>query len=252
VRPSLLPAVAALCLATACGAGSWGTLAEAAGERQRVECAGTELPAVVFVHGLGDEASSASFEPVIERLPGDRRWCRYDRPGAGDSPAPAESGRDADDLDRELDAVVREADDGPVVLVGHSFGSYPVLHYARTHTDRVAGLVLLDGVEPNFGLRAAVGADDLADVPMAGEALDLGSVQEQTAAAVTASDAPLGDLPLVVVARGRDSTPDWTAAQRALGELSSAGELRTAAGSGHQIPADAPGAVVEAIRAVAG
>lgn len=251
MRPAVLAVTASVLLTAACGSAGWGTLTEAAGERQRVECAGTAGPAVVFVHGLGDEASSASFAPVIDRLDDGRRWCRYDRPGAGDSPAPTEAGRDADDLDRELDAVVREADaDGPVVLVGHSFGSYPALHYAVTHDDRVAGLVLLDGVEPGFGLLRALGAADPGEVPMADEALDLAAVQEQTTA-VTEGREPLGDLPLVVLARGRDSTGDWEAAQRELGELSSAGQVRTV-DSSHEVPTDAPDAVVEALRAVAG
>ncbi len=251
---ALLAATVALCLVAGCGGSSWGTVTDAAGQGQRVECAGTELPAVVFLHGMGDRASSASFASVIDRLEADRRWCRYDRPGAGDSPAPTRSGRDAEDLSRELGAVVAEAegDHGAVVLVGHSFGSYPALHYARAHPDRVAGLVLLDGVEPGFGLARASGADDLADVGMAEEALDLSAVQEQTERAVAAGGEPLGDLPLVVVARGRDSPPGWTAAQRALGELSAAGELRTAADSGHDIPTDAPGAVVDAIGSVVG
>lgn len=237
----------------ACGSGGWGELVAAAGEQQRVECAGTALPAVVFVHGLGDEASSASFEKVIDRLDPDQRWCRYDRPGAGDSPAPARPGRDAEDLSRELDAVVAEADgDGPVVLVGASFGSYPVLHYALARPDRVTGFVLLDGVEPGFGLARALGTAELGDVAMAEEELDLGAVQRQTATAVAARPAPFGDLPVLVVARGRDATPDWTAAQRALGELSSAGRVRTVADSGHEIAADAPDAVVEAVASVIG
>ena len=37
-------------------------------------------------------------------------------------------------LDAELDSVVHQADPGqPVVLVGYSFGSYPVLYYTARH-----------------------------------------------------------------------------------------------------------------------
>ena len=83
-----LTALAALTsVVVACSpAPDWGSVETIAGEQVRVECRGTVTPAVVLVHGIGDGASSASFDKVLERLPTDRRVCRYDRPGAGDSP----------------------------------------------------------------------------------------------------------------------------------------------------------------------
>ncbi|MDR7319953.1 MULTISPECIES: alpha/beta fold hydrolase [Catenuloplanes] len=241
----LVLAVAAL--GACAGEPSWGTVTEAAGERQRVECRGTTGPALVLVHGIGDRAGSASWDGVLDRLPGDRRVCRYDRPGAGDSPEPRAGDRDGDDLTAELDTVVTEAG-APVVLVGHSFGSYPALIYTAAHRDRVAGLVLVDGVEPRFGLLPALGADSWADVPAAGERLALDRVQTQAGDAVARPGA-FTALPLVVLHRGEKATDAWIAAQQRLAALSTRGTLRVAEGSGHEIPSDAPGAVVDAIGA---
>lgn len=236
-----------LLLVVGCGGSPMGVELTAAGERIRVDCAGTVGPAVVFVHGIGDRASSASFAGVRSRLAGDRRTCRYDRPGAGDSPPPTRAGRDAADLDQELAAVVTAADPaGKVILVGHSFGSYPVLRYAAAHPERVCGLVTLDGVEPGFGLLRALGAADWDQVPMGEERLDLAAVQDQTARAVRPG---LGDLPLLVLERD-GAGPEWTAAQRAMAAMSTAGRVVRVPESGHELPTDDPDAVADAIRTV--
>jgi pimeloyl-ACP methyl ester carboxylesterase len=244
--------VAVAVLAGGCGgAPPWGAVEDAAGERQRVQCRGAAAPAVVLVHGIGDRASSASYEDVIERLPADRRVCRYDRPGAGDSPAPRRAGRTAADLDAELDAVVRAADPArPVVLVGHSFGSYPVLAYTAGHRERVAGAVLVDGVEPGLGLAAALGADSLDAVPQAREGLDLPAVQRGTAELVTGGREEFADLPLTVLRRGRGTTPAWLTSQERLAALSRQGTLAVAEEVGHDIPTDDPEAVAAAITAL--
>ena len=253
MRKSAVATLALTVTLSACAAQpSWGALEEAAGERQRVQCRGVTGPAVVVVHGIGDAASSTSFDEVTATLPDDRRVCRFDRPGAGDSPEPRRTSRDAAQLDRELDAVVRQADPGgPVVLVGHSFGGYPVLAYAARHRERVTGAVLLDAVDPELGLLTALGAPSWSEVGMAGEDLDLAGIQEQTAAAVHEAAKELSDLPLVVVRRDRNVTPAWLAAQQRLAALSQRGTLVVAAGSSHEIPGDNPGAVIEAIDRVA-
>lgn len=236
-----------LVLVTGCGGGPMGVEMAAAGERVRVDCTGTVGPAVVFVHGMGDRASSASFTGVRSRLAGDRRTCRYDRPGTGDSPPPSRAGRDAGDLDRELAAVVEQADPGGrVILVGHSFGSYPVLLFAATHPGRVCGVVTLDGVDPVMGLLTAFGVADWAAVPGGSEQLDLAAVQDQTAAAVRPG---LGDVPLLVLERDA-AGPDWVAAQQRLASLSTAGRVVPVPGSGHELPTDAPDDVADAIRTV--
>lgn len=58
----------------------------------------------------------------------------------------------------------------------------------------------------------------------------------------------LGDRPLIVLTAGRESTPEWLALQQSLAKLSSRSRQITVPDSGHLIPLERPGAVVNAIR----
>jgi pimeloyl-ACP methyl ester carboxylesterase len=239
--------VLAVLLLAGCAGGS----ATVAGEEpatvagQRVWCAG-EGPAVVLVHGIGDDASSTQWLDVERDLAGHVRVCRYDRPGVGDSAEPTGPRRGADELDAELDAVVRHAaGSAPVVLVAHSFGGYPARVYAGRHPDRVAGLVLVDALDPGIGVVRGSGAADLGGVAMGGEALDLADV-EAAAAAVTGLRA---DLRLAVLSRGQDLSPSWTAAQDRLADLVDGTQV-VVVDAGHQVPTEAPDAVADTVRSV--
>jgi pimeloyl-ACP methyl ester carboxylesterase len=217
--------------------------AEVAG--QQVWCAG-EGQAVVLVHGIGDEASSAQWTEVERRLAGEARVCRYDRPSTGESAPPDRAGRGADALVAELDAVVMHAaGDAPAVLVAHSFGGYPARLYADRHPDRVAGLVLVDALDPSVGVVRGTGAADLGAVAMAGEDQDLADVESATAAVTGLAPG----LRLTVLSRGRDPSPAWSAGQDRLAGLVE-GATVTVVDAGHQVPTEAPDAVVDAVRGV--
>ncbi|TFV48205.1 alpha/beta fold hydrolase [Blastococcus sp. TF02A_35] len=241
---ALLTAVAA----TACGSPAEpvpGEEAATVSPGQQVWCAGSG-PAVVLVNGIGDGASARQWLDVHRELADRARVCRYDRPGTGDSAAPGRAGRGAEELDAELDAVVRHAagaDD--VVLVAHSFGGYLARIHADRHPERVAGLVLVDALDPSVGVVRGTGAEDLGSVPMAGERLDLGDL-ERAAASV---DALPGDPPVVVLRRGQGSSPAWDAGQAALAALS-ARSRTVEVDAGHQIPSEDPEAVVAAVHEV--
>jgi len=97
-------------------------------------------------------------------MPGEattNRVCSYDRPGTLDysknpptittrsSPVPMP--RTAAAVVSELHATLAAAHvPGPYVLVGHSMGGLFSLLYARTFSDQVAGLVLVDAFSPNI------------------------------------------------------------------------------------------------------
>lgn len=211
---------------------------------QRAWCAGTG-PAVVLISGIGDDATSAQWVEVERALAKDTHVCRYDRPGTGASRSPATAGRGADELVKELDTVVdHAAARANVILVAHSYGGYLALLYANRHPDRVSGLVLVDALDPAVGVLRGTGASTLAEVAMAQEQLDLGDV-ERAAKAVTEL---AGDPPVVVLSREKDSTAAWTAGQQHLAALSRRSAREVADGAGHQVPSEAPQAVVAAVK----
>ena len=66
-----------------------------------------------------------------------------------------------------------------------------------------------------------------------------------------ASSYPLGNLPLIVLERGKDTNEAWHAQELQLADLSSIGKLIKAEGSGHMIHLERPDLVASAIRQVA-
>ncbi len=62
------------------------------------------------------------------------------------------------------------------------------------------------------------------------------------------AETSLGSMPLIVIAAGENmSTPDWAAAQNAMAELSTNGQLIVAEDSGHAVHLDEPAIVIKAI-----
>ena len=115
-----------------------------------------------FVDGLhvwqrGDSGSTVVFEagiaatclnwiPVQEALSTGARSCSYDRAGLGWSRASGGEHsliRITDDLHGMMEALALPR---PVVLVGHSFGTFVVRVYAHRFPDEVTALVLIDPV----------------------------------------------------------------------------------------------------------
>lgn len=119
-----------------------GRLVDVGGHRLHVACAGNGSPTVLLESGIA--ASSLSWSLVQSRVAAFTRVCSYDRAGLAWSDPPS-SPRTFDRIVDELEAVLAHiAPRERYVLVGHSFGSFVVSAYAMRHTERVAGLVLVD------------------------------------------------------------------------------------------------------------
>lgn len=111
------------------------------GRRLHVERWGAGSPTVVLEAGMG--ASHHMWAAVVPAVAGRATVVAYDRSGLGLSPAddaPRDLARLTDDLVDLLDHL----GDGPVVLVGHSWGGPIVRSAAAQRPDRTAGLVLVD------------------------------------------------------------------------------------------------------------
>ena len=124
-----------------------------------LECRGQGEPTVVFISGGGlaaDEWSTlapGSVEtPVMDQMAMTNRVCAYDRPGTtrvtGESSrsTPVKLPRTLTEMSQELgDVLTAGHENGPYVVVGHSFGSPIGRLYAGMNPDDVVGMVWVDG-----------------------------------------------------------------------------------------------------------
>ena len=227
------------------------SIVSAAGVRQWLSCAGPGSLTLVVVPGLA--ASAMSWSTVLPALRRVVRTCVYDRPGLGRSP-PRPDRRavvDAGGLARELWALLRTAgEDGPYVVLGHSFGGLVARAFVAEHRSAVDGVLLVESVTPGDPTLPRYWTE-------AGHAVDL-----VASAAAAGGGPPLGSTPLVVLSASepdRDhlggppyGQPGWMTAlwrtqQRDDLRLSTA-SVQVVAHAGHVVQQDDPAAVALAVR----
>lgn len=225
--------------------------------------------AVVFESGFGQGAGV--WRDVIADLGADCRCIAYARAGLGrsgtdGSPKPIDA--HLQDLGAVIDTL---APDRKVVLVGHSYGGLLATEFARKHPERLHALVLVDPatMQQRHAFMAAdrtrIAADDQALLamlppPMAAE---YALLVAQLDSADATSPRAMPDLPVALLtatqvadepfvfeetAQGKSL---WKAQHAALFAGFSRGTHRYFA-TGHNIHREDPGAVADAIRAVAG
>ena len=235
------------------------------------ECAGHGRPTVVLEAGAG--MASPTWDAVWDALVGMTRTCRYDRAGLGrSSEAPLPEDTPAawtDDLEALVDIL---APDGPLLLVGHSAGALYVRLLAHRRRDRVAGLVLVDGLEEHHRTRVL-------QLPPPGDSSDARAWRDylagQRARQTLADDGVdrvvrdmeparnLGHLPIRILSAEEPLGPPppgfargmidhmeriWRDGQRRMEGLSTRTVRAVVPGTGHLLHRDRPDAVVSAVR----
>ena len=99
--------------------------------------------AVIFVHGW--TCDDSSWQGQVGPISRNRRVITLDLPGHGRSGMP-KNGFSMELFARAVEAVRADARVDKAVLVGHSMGTPVIRKYALMYPDRVAGLVLVDGL----------------------------------------------------------------------------------------------------------
>ena len=131
-----------------------GRLVDVGGYRLHINCVGTGSPTVVIEAGWGDWSATWSSR-VQPEVAGTTRICTYDRAGLGWS-EPGPLPRTSQQFVQELHTLLVNADiAGPYVLVGHSLGGLTVRLFAHEYPAEVAGVVLVDAMNPRPGTPVA-------------------------------------------------------------------------------------------------
>jgi pimeloyl-ACP methyl ester carboxylesterase len=260
-----------------------GELVDVGGHRLHINCTGTGSPTVVIVSGLGDWSTSwaSVVQPEVAKTTG---VCTYDRAGLGWSDAGSATS-DAAQFAQELHTLLQNANvPGPYVMVGHSLGGFIARIFAHDYASEVAGVVLVDSMNPKqvseslsnklalfSSMEAAlarVGAARLiVKLPAIASSIRPGeeayyplfsrpgsfrtTAKEYkslpASAAESAAVTSFGDLPLIVLTARGNTNPGWPEWQTELLELSSNSQHLFAENSGHVIQFDEPEAAVNAI-----
>jgi pimeloyl-ACP methyl ester carboxylesterase len=147
-----------------------GRLVDVGGYRLHIHCVGEGGPTVILDALFpGGVSNWAWIQPDIAKS---TQVCSYDRAGLGWSdtgPEPRDAVQQAEELHTLL---VNAGVGGPYVLVGHSLGGLSVRMFADLYPDETAGMVLVEGTDPDSwerqGLPEGVGVDrtQLAVAPM--------------------------------------------------------------------------------------
>jgi pimeloyl-ACP methyl ester carboxylesterase len=133
-----------------------GQMVDVGGRRLHLYCTGAgDGPTVVIEAGAG--AFSVNHRAVQQRVAEFARVCTYDRAGYGWSD-PAPPGRSLVDRVHDLHAVLHLGGvPEPYVLAGHSMGGLLVQIYQQRYPKEVAGMVLIEGTNPNYMFGKPVG-----------------------------------------------------------------------------------------------
>ncbi len=253
--------------------------------RLRVDCEGEGDVTILFEPGLG--GSAFEWQPLQQTLKSRARSCVYDRAGygwSGSSPYPRTARRLATEANRMLAAMDIN---GPLILVGHSFGGFVMRLLALQRAENILALVLIDSshesqlerLEKLNGRSMMPSGNSFvispADIPASLPADVQNEIRRfsQTRKAYAALHSEMSRFresadqvrrsrvvvpyPVVVIRRGRDlhttdykgdlKTAIWKELQQDLVTLSERGRIIVAEQSGHHVHADQPELVVNVI-----
>jgi pimeloyl-ACP methyl ester carboxylesterase len=215
-----------------------------------LHCVGSGTPTVILE--AGHELPGSDWRSVHPALGQLTRVCSYDRAGIGYS-SDAPPGRSADAVVEDLHGLLEAAGIGsPYVLVGHSLGGLHARRYARKYHEQIVGMVLVESVPAEATPIAAPRTSAEHDRNFAARQAELRSARGS-----------LGELPLVVLSRGKPNPlpgiapelaarfeQEWSQLQGEQTWLSKNSVQSVGDRAGHFLHHDAPELVLAAVQTV--
>ncbi len=241
-------------------------------------------PTVILESGLGTPSSYKDWEQIQSELSKYTRVISYDRAGYGWSES-ASNDRTAEQIADDLHALLKEAgEEGPYLLVGHSFGGFTSQVFAHKYKEDVAGLVLIDSSHVDqeggfskvesylirglkeIGVGRVLGWINMLPIyePFTKDELsvhffhqhfynanqisEMEYMMTESAEQVRAAQASgFGDMPLSVLSVEHEDYPEWSSLQQQITSLSSNSQHTVVKDASHYIHLDQPEIVVETI-----
>lgn len=103
----------------------------------------------IFISGAGTPSSYTDFYLLQNHLSDYGQTITFDHAGLGWS-SKTDVPRNIENLTNELSILIDTVSMENVVLICHSLGSLEAIGYSQNHTDKVKGIIFLDGGSPEF------------------------------------------------------------------------------------------------------
>jgi pimeloyl-ACP methyl ester carboxylesterase/streptogramin lyase len=222
------------------------------GYKMYIRCTGTGSPTVIFDDGWGGDSREWSW--IQPQIASQTRVCSYDRTGWGLSDQrPNDPHPTGQEIVHDLHTLLAKANvPGPYIMVGHSGGGLHARQFTMTYRSVVVGLVLVESVNENQW-----GPNPPADNGIIQLAATVQEMHGLTHGVIKGS---LGALPLIALTQNADMqdcsndcfapAAQWDPFQDELASASTNSVHVMAMQSGHNMPLERPGLVVEAVREV--
>ncbi|SFI41918.1 Pimeloyl-ACP methyl ester carboxylesterase [Tindallia magadiensis] len=125
-----------------------GNLINVNGHKVHIYATGRGTPTVILVSGASTPSPYTDYYPVYKEISKIARTIVYERPGYGWSEI-ANTPRTTEQITKELHLLLEKIkENGPYIFVAHSYGALEVIKFAQEYSNEVAGIVLIDGVNP--------------------------------------------------------------------------------------------------------
>ena len=250
------------------------------GKELRYMCKGSGTPTVLIEQGAGISvetvfswAKPGGWAQVMSKIEKATRMCVYDRAGLGHS-SPLTAPRTSVDVAHDLHTMLEKIDiSPPYVFAGQSIGGINARAFAKEYPNTVSGMILVDSARPDQLRRmmrvlpprspneTAIQQEFRSGTGPSRE-MQGGEWYDFTAnESILSNSDSLGNIPLIVLTRSpnwqgpspfpkewdKATEPEWQAMQVELTTLSTNSKHIIAKKAGHNIQAEEPQLVIDAI-----